>query len=426
MSKELPMPRRHVVFVTWKTGNAPAFEAAARLGHHVTLIRSARMERSQNIDFDTTPYGRFVDDVRLLPDATDLDELRACITSLHRERPIDGFVATVDALVVPVAVIAEELGIPFTSAEGARTAKRKDRCRAVLTEAGIDATPYRVVNGLAEAREFADGTGYPVVLKPACGSASEGAHVVADETALDKLFQDIDPHGTTYGQGVLMEEYLTGRFVSAEVGLVEGRFLPLAVSERSTWQDHEALETGTTIPAGITGADHTAVMAFAEQVVRAVGLGMGIFHVEIMIGDDGRPRLIELNPRLMGSCLPNLFRLAGGGDLFTWLVRIHLGEDPGVEPPGFTGYATVRWFGAVERQPTPAAAPDLSWADEYGPALHSLTVRYPDAPFLEPCRGNLGNFGEVQVVHPDHDTSIRIARRVVERVHNQLGFEVTR
>ncbi|WAZ20746.1 ATP-grasp domain-containing protein [Streptomyces cinnabarinus] len=416
---------RHVVFVTWKAGNAPAFEAAKRLGHHVTLIRSQLMEQSQNIDFDTSPYGRFVDEVHVLKDATDLDALRSCVRAVHRERPVDGFVATVDALVVPVARIAEELGIPFTDAAAAVTAKQKDRCRDVLAAAGVDSTRHAVVDGFEEAAAFAAATGYPVVVKPARGSGSEGAHVIADERELAEILGRAD--AGVYAAGILVEEYLSGRFLSAEIGLTHGRFLRLAVSERSTWRRHEALETGTTIPAGISAADHDRVMEFAEAVVGALGLRLGIFHVEIMLGADGTPRLIEVNPRLMGSCLPNLFRLAGGGDIFELLVRIHLGERIERGPSAFTHYATVRWFGAADTVPRPRRVPDLDWAAaEHGDTLHSFTVRFPDGDTLLPCRGNLGNFGEVQVVHADRATSIRIAEDIVAGMADRLGFEVTR
>ncbi|WP_263168279.1 ATP-grasp domain-containing protein [Streptomyces sp. SCSIO ZS0520] len=417
--------RKHVVFVTWKAGNAPAFEAAARLGHRVTLIRSLRMEKSQNIDFDATPYGRFVDTVHVLQDATDLGALRTQVRAVHDAHPVDGFVATVDALVVPVARIAEELGVPFTSAAAAENAKQKDRCRRILADAGIDGTAHAVVPGAEEAAAFAARHGYPVVVKPARGSGSEGAHVLAGEDELRAVLADAaaDP---AYAAGILVEEYLSGRFVSAELGLSGGKFLRLAVSERSTWHRHEALETGTTIPAALDAADHDRVMEFAESVVGALGLGLGVFHVEVMLGADGRPRLIECNPRLMGSCLPNLFRLAGGGDIFELLVRIHLNEPVDRPPTRFTQYATVRWFGAADAVPRPAHLPDTAWAAQYAPHLHSFTVRFPEGEVLAPCRGNLGNFGEVQVVHPDHDTSIRLAEEIVHRTADQLGFEVTR
>lgn len=419
--------RRHVLFVTWKTGNAPAFEAARRLGHEVTLIRSLRMEKSQNIDFDASPYGAFVDTVHVLEDHTDHEALRDLVLAVHRDRPVDGFVATVDALVVPVARIAEEIGVPFTGARGARDAKLKHRCREVLAAAGVDATRHAVVTDHAGAAAFARAAGYPVVVKPARGSASEGAHVVADEAHLREVMAAAEADPTTYEAGILVEEYLTGRFLSAEIGLSHGRFLRLAVSERSTWHRHEALETGTTIPAAIGPDDHARVMEFAEAVVTALDLRLGVFHVEIMLGADGRPRLIELNPRIMGSCLPNLFRLAGGGDIFELLVRIHLDEE--VEPvaPAFDRYATVRWFGAAEPVPRPDRVPDLEWAaTEYGDALHALTVRFPDGDVLPACRGNLGNFGEVQVVHADHATSIGIAEQIVGRTADLLGIEVTR
>ncbi|MET9963711.1 ATP-grasp domain-containing protein [Streptomyces sp. NPDC006326] len=417
---------KHVVFVTWKAGNAPAFEAAKRLGHHVTLIRSLLMEQSQNIDFDSSPYARYVDTVHVLKDATDLDALRTRVRAVHAERPVDGFVATVDALVVPVARIAEEIGVPFTDAAAAETAKQKNRCREVLAAAGVDRTRHAVVGGFEEAAAFAAATGYPVVVKPARGSGSEGAHVIADEAQLRRVLgQAAD--GRAYAAGILVEEYLTGRFVSAEIGLAHGRFLRLAVSERSTWHRHEALETGTTIPAGIPAEEHDRVMEFAEAAVGALGLRLGIFHVEVMLAQDGTPRLIELNPRIMGSCLPNLFRLAGGGDIFELLVRIHLNEEIERGPTAFTHHATVRWFGAADTTPTPGHVPDLGWAAaEYGDSLHSLTVRFPEGDVLLPCRGNLGNFGEVQVVHTDRATSIRIAEEIVARTAEQLGIEVTR
>ncbi|SDI32238.1 Biotin carboxylase [Actinokineospora alba] len=415
---------KHVVFVTWKTGNAPAFEAAKRLGHEVTLIRSRAMERMQHVDFDTTPFGRFVDTVHTLDDATELDALRACVTEIHARRPIDGFLATVDALVVPVARIADELGIPFTSSHGAETAKAKNRCRETLAAAGIDGTRHEIVRDLGQALAFAATTGYPVVVKPASGSGSQGAHVLADADALAAFFSEV-LDAELYQAGLLVEEYLSGRFVSAEIGLARGETVRLAVSERETWDRHEALEVGTTIPAAIDAEHYEIVMDFAERVIKAVDLRMGIFHVEVMLTADG-PRLIELNPRIMGSCLPNLFCLAGGGDLFELLVRIYLDEPVDVGTVEFDKYATVRWFGAAEETSIPAEVPDLSWVDGYGEAVHSLSVRFPEAGPLVACRGNLDNFGEVQVAHADHGASIGIAEEIVQKIEAQLGIELTK
>lgn len=415
---------KHVVFVTWKLGNAPAFEAAKRLGHQVTVIRSRAMERAQNIDLDVTPYRKFTDTVHVLEDATRIEDLRACVREIHARRPIDGFLATVDALVLPVARIAEELGVPFTTSHGAETAKLKHRCRQRLAEAGVDRTRFRLAADVSEAVEFAAGTGYPVVVKPACGSASEGAHVVADEAALRAVFAAAGERGGLYEAGVLVEECLVGEFVSAEIGICRGRVLRLAVSDRKTWERHAALELGVTIPAPIDRERYEAVMEFAERVVHAVDLRLGIFHIEVMLTADG-PRLIELNPRLMGSCLPNLFCLAGGGDLFELLVRVYLAEEVRLDGVAFDRFATVRWFGAAQAEAKPPL-PDLSWTAGYGAALHSVQVRYPQAETLPPCRGNLGNFGEVQVAHECPRSSVAIAEEIVERVEAQLGIRLTR
>ncbi|MDQ2956025.1 MAG: ATP-grasp domain-containing protein [Actinomycetota bacterium] len=420
------MPK-HLVFVTWKAGNAPAFEAAKRLGHYVTLVRSTLMEEYQGIDFDRTSYGEFVDSVQVLRDATELDALRDCLAGIHASRPIDGFIASVDALVVPVATLAEELGVPFTSARGAAIAKLKHRCRDELAAAGLDTTAHRIVVDRAAAEAFVAEAGLPVVIKPASGSGSDGAHVIRDLAELRTAFPS-GPDGAhgVYADGVLMEQYLTGTFVSAEVALIHGRFVRLAITDRKTWPRHEPLELGVTIPAAIPAADREAVMSFAERAVRALDLRMGVFHVEVMVRPDGQVSLIEFNPRVMGSCLPQLFSMASGVDLFEVLVRIYLDEDVDLSGLTFDSYATVRWFGAADRQRTPTEQPDLSALDQYGGAVRSLTVAYPDTPELEPCRGNVGNFGEVQVCHEDHATSVRIAERIVADLERQLGFELTR
>lgn len=417
---------KHIVFVTWKAGNAPAFESAKRLGHHVTLVRSTAMERYQDIDLDRSGYAAFVDTVHVLDDATVVEDLRDCLVQVHAERPIDGLIASVDALVVPVAGIAEELGVTFTDSRGAAIAKQKHLCRDRLAAAGLDTTLHRVVTDRAAAEAFVAESGLPVVIKPACGSGSDGAHVVGDLETLHEAF----PSRTdgVFADGVLMEEYLTGTFVSAEVALVHGRFVPLAITDRKTWSRHEPLELGVTIPACLPDAERDAVLGFAEQAVRALDLRMGVFHIEVMVRPDGSVSLIELNPRVMGSCLPQLFSMASGIDFFEILVRIYLGEDPDLSALSFDGFATVRWFGAADRQPRPAHEPDLRGLDldQYGDAVRSLAVRFPDTAELAPCRGNVDNFGEVQVCHRDHATSVRIAEQVVADVEREIGFEVTR
>jgi biotin carboxylase len=414
----------HLVFVTWKPGNARAFESAKRLGHNVTLIRSLAMEQAQNVDFSSSAYTGFVDRVIDLEDATDPSQLGPCVRRLHAQERIDGFLATVDALVLPVALLAEELNIPFTTSHGARTAKLKHECRAMLSLHGIEDTQHAIITTLAQAKAFAQQHGYPVVIKPACGSASEGAYVLADEASLVARFAALKDNKDVYRFGILIEEYLRGRFVSAEIGISHGRILPLAISERKTWARHEALELGTTIPAVIDPRDYDAVMDFAARVIEAADLRLGVFHIEIMLGEHG-PRLIELNPRIMGSCLPNLFCLAGGGDIFELLVRIYMNEEIDFRAPSFDKFATVRWFGAADAVPRPET-PDVGWAERYAPALHSLSLNLPRSTELAPCRGNLGNFGEVQVAHADYATSIGIAEEIVRKIEADIGFALTR
>jgi len=203
--------------------------------------------------------------------------------------------------------------------------------------------------------------------------------LVEDEHALRAAFtafaaacERLDPTlRRSYGDEALVEEYLRGRLLSAEVMVAAGRPTLLAIGERARAREDEAIELGTTCEASLDAAERRAVADYAAAVVVALGLDVGIFHVEIMLTADG-PRLIECNPRLAGGSIPQLCRIATGVDPYEQLVHLCLGAAPTAQPADSGWCATSRAL--ASRAAGRFAGGDLAWTAELGDTLVKLDL----------------------------------------------------
>lgn len=98
------------------------------------------------------------------------------------------------------------------------------------------------------------------------------------------------------------------------------------VSGRHRAQQDETYELGATMPAPISNNDRLKCIAYAIEVVKALGLNFGIFHLE-MIVDQGKPVLVEANPRLMGANMPRIFQETTSVNIYESLIKIHLNDE---------------------------------------------------------------------------------------------------
>ena len=121
----------------------------------------------------------------------------------------------------------------------------------------------------------------------------------------------------------VLEEYLAdagivgddafGDYVSIESAVAAGVAHHLAVTGKFAL-DPPYRETGNFMPSGLGPADEAAVVALADDAIRALGVQYGALHTEIKLTPDG-PRIIELNARVGGGGIENIFGMAYGHSL---------------------------------------------------------------------------------------------------------------
>ncbi|MCX4162801.1 MULTISPECIES: ATP-grasp domain-containing protein [Paraburkholderia] len=320
----------HIVLV--ETTSVRGFDCVAEMvdaGIEVTFV-------AQNLQAH-----RAVQDAAQMARATRLIEVPelgqdANLYALLRERwgpscP-DGVICRRESFALEVAGLTEALGVPGETRATALLLGDKRAVRLRLASAGIGTVRWRSADGLDSALEAADALGYPVVIKPANGSFSLGVSVVHDRPALIRAWSEAVRTAASFAGGqpaVLLEEYLTGLHVSAELLVQGGEPILLGLAERDAVSPGVTAETGGYFPASFPGAERAA--EFAQQVVKALGICHSAVHIEMMVTPRG-PELIEVNGRVAGHVVMQQISLALGRSVTMDLVALATGRN--ISPPG--------------------------------------------------------------------------------------------
>lgn len=361
----------HIAFVDSNPGALEAVSCAKDEGHLVSFIEALDPH-----------YPRTAEDQRVIDRAdwivrdvatTDATAVTAALAQCHARQPVDFAVTQAEMVVEAVALSCKALGLPGTSPDAVLTARRKDLLRAALRDAGIWMPAFTIARDASEVLTAADEMGYPVVIKPPSGAGSRQAFVARDRAearaacdgALD--LSTVPPEWQQqFARGLLVEEHLAGPLVSAEIGMRGGHGHVFCISGRTRAREDEVIEIGPHIPAELPGDQARACSAYAEAVCRAIGLDMGVFHVEMIVTRRG-PVLVEANPRVMGGIMPAVYRHATGRSIYAGFLQI-ISSAPVDDAVLFDGCVTGRRFFAAVDARLPESW-DVGWLARYADRL---------------------------------------------------------
>jgi biotin carboxylase len=416
----------HVLFADLTTAGLHTVRRALELGHRVTLVLG---EAVQYYHPDAT-FERLRDQVHQVvpvPDAYDVEQLGTAIAAVHAEHPIDGFVCQFDPVFEPLAIVCARMGLPWTSVEGIRTARDKSLTRRALERAGLASARYAVVHDPAAALRAAAEIGYPVVIKPVRGIDSVMSFTANDPAALREAARTMcaaadDPNELEVvrrlvREGLLIEEYLSGELVSAEVARRDGRNWRFLICGRSRAVGNDCVEMGAAMPADVSPQTAEACFDYAEAVCDAVGLDLGVFHVEMMLTPRG-PVLVEVNARVMGGVMTLLYKLLTGVDFCDYVLEVYLGDEPQPRPLAGGGRTVTARRLMPQADGRLAETVDLAWVDDPGEAIVHFES-FNLAPAAEVRRQEV--IGRFTVFGDDWGSAMDRADRLVERFEKAVG-----
>jgi biotin carboxylase len=281
----------------------------------------------------------------------------AAVVSAARQvaglRPVAGVLTWAENHVVDAAAAAAALSLPGPGPAAVLRCRDKLATRSALARCGVPQPRFAAASDLGQALTAAAALGYPVVLKPRAGVASEGVVLVSDPAQLAAEFPATRgvpaPDVPLSGAAVLVEEYLAGPEISVDSVVQGGRVLPVFVARKQTGFAPYFEETGHLVSASDPLLADPALLGVLDRVHAALGYTDGCTHAELKLTSDG-PKLIEVNGRLGGDLIPYLGLRASGIDPGLALAAVACGEAPDLSASA-GAVAGIRFF----YPPRPAA-----------------------------------------------------------------------
>ncbi len=246
-----------------------------------------------------------VDEV--LDTARELRDCRFCVTVWDGQR-------------VAMALANEQLGANDAPAAAIELALDKHDLRRALVEKGLSRLhPSRLTDpGLRERLD----RGERHIVKPRRGTASLCTRVAESWADVERAsaefgvgISDDDLFAEFFdGNELVAETFFDGNELSFEIIRQNGRTLVSLEIERTVLEftGETVLERVFASPPVLLSAERVEIArAFTDEVLDALGLDDGCYHVEVRVGDHDHCELIEINPR-------------GGGQLIVESVRVQL------------------------------------------------------------------------------------------------------
>lgn len=235
------------------------------------------------------------------------------LKAIHAHHAFTDILCLHDCAIETGVIVANELQLPFFDEITVRRSLYKNEMRDRLHSAGLDRTPYAVIDSPDELKAFAQLHDYPLVIKPINGRASQGVQVLDSSRDIPELITS----------DYLVEKKLTGIEISVESYSREGQFDLAVVTEKFK---SGVVECGHVMPPiSLTKQTCKQVVSFVEQTLQALGQDMGLGHTEAFI-DDTDIAVVETHLRGGGDRILDLVTLTTGYELSELLVADKLGK----------------------------------------------------------------------------------------------------
>jgi biotin carboxylase len=241
----------------------------------------------------------------------------------HGVRGVMTFAA--DRAVPVVAAVAETSGLPGIGTETAHLMTNKIAMRRRLADAGVPQPRFAAIRHVREVRAAADAVGFPAVLKPADSAGQRGLFLVASVDDVERYLHAALAQSTD--EEAILESYHPGLEVN---GLLVARGGDVTVVTLSDRRRPPGAGFGVALahvyPSTLFGDALAEVERVGRSTVHALGLRDGIAYPQVIWGDDGVARLIEVAARIPAGQMDSVARYGVGVDLVEIALRQALGQ----------------------------------------------------------------------------------------------------
>jgi biotin carboxylase len=248
------------------------------------------------------------------------------VAEVGRRHAVDGVMTfAADRAVPVVAGVAGALGLPGIGTETAHLMTNKIAMRRRLADAGVPQPRFAALRHIHDLPAAVDSVGFPAVLKPADSAGQRGLFLVASVGDIERHLHAALAQSTD--EEAILESYHPGLEVN---GLLVARGGEVTVVTLSDRRRPAGVGFGVAVahiyPSTLFGDALAEVERVGRSTIHALGLRDGIAYPQVIWGDDGVARLIEVAARIPAGQMDSVARYGVGVDLIEIALRQALGE----------------------------------------------------------------------------------------------------
>lgn len=261
----------------------------------------------------------FIADFQILPSMDDKSRILSLVESINtRFGCIDHVIALSEFDLEMAATIRTKYSIPGCDEQTVPLFRNKVEMKKCMNEKGIRIPQFTSFNNTEDVKKFVEQVGFPIVLKPKKGAASQGIKIVNSWTQTLNFLSQINFNEYE------CEEYIEGLIYHVD-GLIKDNKLLFAKASKYI---NTCLDFNKGIPLGSVMVDDVKtekeLLDFTSTVVKSFSLKNSAFHLEIIYSKDG-PVFLEIGARVGGGEIPFLIKDLYGIDLIKEWIRLEIG-----------------------------------------------------------------------------------------------------
>ena len=311
------MTQKKVLVVGAGLGQLPAIQKVQNLGHYALTI-----------DQNPNAVGMSVADISKPIDITDIDSA----LSFAKSQSIDGVLTLQsDIGVRTVGEIVSELDLPGVGKATAEICSDKHKMQGIFDEKGVPSPTSILVNTIEDAQNAAVEIGYPCLIKPANSSGSRGVSKIESEEDIKQAY--LDAKSNSLGERVVLEEYIDGLEVGAQAFSKEGSCELVVVHNDTVTGPPHFVPVGHSYPSQLDRQTLEMVEQSVKKGVESLGIHTGPSNIDLIIDEDGQPKILEIAARIGATCLPELTTCYTGIDWVGESVCAAIGEEVVLDQP---------------------------------------------------------------------------------------------
>ncbi|MDK9712150.1 ATP-grasp domain-containing protein [Acidaminobacter sp.] len=238
----------------------------------------------------------------------------------HKYGKIDRIESHIEHWLESDARLRTDFNIPGFKTEDMSRVKYKSGMKKIFKKAGLEVAPSTLIGTMKDAEKFIKKHGYPVIVKPDCGVGAMGTHKIDSKEKLEAFMAHrdaVDPQ-TVY----IMEAFITGNIYSFD-GLID---------QNGEIVFHSSLVYGAGVMESVNHGDdmdfyipkklNEKVVEMGTKAIHAFKMKERFFHLELFVMPDNEIIALELNARLPGGKIVDMFNYANDINIFEEYANI--------------------------------------------------------------------------------------------------------